>query len=110
MQHIFDSDRNTSFFHASMKANRKKLVTRLKLVNGLEEWTSNKRKIHDKAVEYFSSQLAKEQTHLDCGIMSIIPKIVSANDNAILEAHLQWKILKMQFSLWMTKVPLGKMA
>lgn len=86
IRYISDSNKNILFFHASVKANKKKHVTRLKLINDSEDWTYNKIAIHNKAIEHCSTQLTKEQIDPNSGVMRIIPKLVSTEDNAMLEA------------------------
>lgn len=77
----------THLFYASVKANRKKLITRLRLVHDSNEWTYDKNKSHDKAIEHFTSQLSVDQTSSDKEIINIIPKLVTIEDNAILKAR-----------------------
>ncbi|XP_012832647.1 PREDICTED: uncharacterized protein LOC105953522 [Erythranthe guttata] len=76
---IEDGDRNTRYFHASIKERRKKNIISLKQEDGT--FTSDGRIIGEKTVEYFSELFHASPYHLDSDLFSNVEARVTSDMN-----------------------------
>lgn len=70
-------DRNTTYFYATVNANRRKQVSRLWSYDKNNAWTIEKDIIHDSVVQYFNSQLIEEPIEEDRNILKVIPMLIT---------------------------------
>lgn len=72
-------DRNTSFFHQYAKVRRQQNFVRRLLLNG--NWVEDQESLHDGAIQYFQNLLTSEVNSLDPDLISVIPQMITADQN-----------------------------
>ncbi|MQM01261.1 hypothetical protein Taro_034013 [Colocasia esculenta] len=79
MQWVEDGDKNTAFYHAVVKGNRRRnTITRLQ-VDGV--WNKDQESLKQSVVQYFMSLLQTSEHIIDDNLLEVIPSIVSDAQN-----------------------------
>ncbi|MQM13776.1 hypothetical protein Taro_046703 [Colocasia esculenta] len=78
---LASGDRNTSFYHATVKCNRRKnYIHRLKIPS-MQDWCSDQDLLKAEAASFFEKLLSSEHHDVDPDLLSVIPSIITPEQN-----------------------------
>lgn len=93
MQWFKDSDRNTKFFHAHVKGNRKRLQVS-KILDNNSNLIDSQEEMCKEAVDFFPDQFTEERVPTDFDIVNHDPKMIIDDQNYRLWAEPTLKEVK----------------
>ncbi|MQL86849.1 hypothetical protein Taro_019382 [Colocasia esculenta] len=84
MEWLQNGDRNTAFYQAVVKNNRRKnYIHRLK-IEGADQWCEDQEKLKEVASSFFEGLLTTEQTIVNADLLQLIPHLISEEHNSSL--------------------------
>lgn len=93
---ISNYERNTTYFHAKVKENRRQAISKLSLSHNPGDWTDNLTLIHNATISHFEKLLTSKSYNIE-DLISLIPNILSNSQNISLIQPLPLKKCRKQF-------------